>query len=102
MKYILFLFPLIAFSEEDLHFRGRLIYAANCISCHNSDPKKNGTIGPDVWGSSKELLKLKILEGKYPKDYKPKRDTKIMPEFPHLKMEIEALYRYLNGIKEKK
>jgi len=46
--------------------KGKTVYYANCTSCHNYNPKKPGSVGPDVYGSSKELLTNKILYGKYP------------------------------------
>jgi len=69
--------------------RGKVIYYANCISCHNYNPKKPGSIGPQIYRSSKEL--------KYPKNYKPKMPTKIMPLLPHLDKEIANLYAFLNA-----
>jgi mono/diheme cytochrome c family protein len=26
--------------------RGRAVYVANCVACHNNDPSKDGPIGP--------------------------------------------------------
>src|ERR1043166_5935413 len=77
--------------------RGRALYAANCVSCHNADPSKDGPIGPAIKGSSKELLEGRVLRTEYPPNYKPKRNTKIMPQFPFLKTEIPYLAIYLNG-----
>jgi len=65
-------------AEQKLAQEGRLIYITQCASCHNVDPAVDGNLGPAVSGSSFKLLKLKILEGKYPAAYKPKRDTKMM------------------------
>jgi mono/diheme cytochrome c family protein len=76
--------------------RGRAVYAANCVACHNADPSKDGPIGPAIKGSSKELLEGRVLRTEYPSNYKPKRNTKIMPQFPFLKTEIPYLARYLN------
>ena len=28
--------------------KGRMVYFANCVSCHNNNPKKPGSIGPAV------------------------------------------------------
>jgi hypothetical protein len=53
--------------------------------------KKPGSIGPQIYGSSKELLSNKINFGIYPKNYKPKRSTKIMPLQPHSDKEIANL-----------
>ena len=77
--------------------KGKAIYYLNCISCHNLDPKKQGSIGPQIYGSSKELLSKKILFGKYPKNYKPKRSKKVMPLMPHLDKEIKNLHAFLNA-----
>jgi mono/diheme cytochrome c family protein len=76
--------------------RGKTVYQSYCIACHNTDPKKPGTLGPDVFGSSKELLEARILRAAYPDGYKPKRDTKTMPATPNMKDDIPSLYLYLN------
>ena len=75
--------------------RGRSVYLANCIACHNNDPSKDGSIGPDLAGSSKELLEARVLSTGYPPNYKPKRPTKVMPQFPFLKEELPYLAAYL-------
>lgn len=77
--------------------RGRSIYSANCIACHNSDPRLRGAIGPEVSGSTLELLKLRIVDGTYPVNYKPKRSSRAMPKLPHLDREIPAIHAYLNS-----
>ena len=77
--------------------KGKVVYYANCISCHNYNPKKPGSIGPQIYGSSKELLSNKINFGIYPKNYKPKRSTKMMPLQPHSDKEIANLYAFLNA-----
>lgn len=75
--------------------RGRAIYIANCVACHNNDPSKDGPIGPANKGSSRELLEARVLTTSYPPGYKPKRPTQIMPQFPFLKDEIPYLAAYL-------
>jgi mono/diheme cytochrome c family protein len=75
--------------------RGRAVYLANCIACHNSDPSKDGPIGPAIKGSPKELLETRVLTTSYPPGYKPKRPTQVMPQFPFLKEEIPYLAEYL-------
>lgn len=80
---------------EPLADKGRRVYLANCIACHNSEPKKDGPIGPAVAGSSLELLSKRVVEGTYPEGYKPKRNTKVMAALPHLKADIEALEAFL-------
>jgi mono/diheme cytochrome c family protein len=75
--------------------RGRAVYVANCIACHNNDPSKDGPIGPAIKGSPKELLEARVLSNRYPANYTPKRPTKIMPQFPFLESEIPYLGAYL-------
>ena len=75
--------------------RGRAIYVANCIACHNNDPSKDGPIGPAIKGSAKELVQSRVLRTEYPAGYKPKRPTKVMPVFPFLEGEIPYLAAYL-------
>ena len=77
--------------------KGKVVYYANCISCHNYNPKKPGSIGPQIYKSSKELLSNKINFGKYPKNYKPIMSTNIMPLLPHLDKEISNLHAFLNA-----
>ena len=40
--------------------RGRAVYVANCVACHNNDPSKDGPIGPAIKGSSKELIEARV------------------------------------------
>ncbi len=75
--------------------RGRAVFLANCVACHNSDPSKDGPIGPAIKGSPKQLIEARVLRSSYPPDYKPKRQTKIMPQFPYLESEIPYLAAYL-------
>ena len=82
--------------EEKLIARGRAVYLSNCTSCHNINPKLPGSLGPDVHGSSKELLTARLLHAKYPDGYKPKRSSNAMPAMPHLANDIESLTAYLN------
>ena len=77
--------------------KGKIVYYANCISCHSYNPKKPGSIGPQIYRSSKELLSKKINFGIYTKNYKPKRSTKLMPIQPHLDKEIANLHAFLNA-----
>jgi mono/diheme cytochrome c family protein len=75
--------------------RGRAVYVANCIACHNNDPAKDGPIGPALKGSPKELVEYRVLRTEYPPGYTPKRNTKIMPIFPFLKDDVPYLAAYL-------
>lgn len=82
---------------QALFERGKIVYQANCIACHNSDPSKAGSVGPAIRGSSKELIEARILHAAYPPGYQPKRDTHLMPPLPHLAKDIEALARFLSA-----
>lgn len=75
--------------------RGRAVFLANCVACHNNDPARDGPIGPAIKGSPRELLEARVLTSNYPPNYRPKRPTKIMPQFPFLKDEIPYLTAYL-------
>lgn len=78
--------------------RGKIVYMSYCIVCHNINPKMAGGTGPSNWGSSLELVTLKVLHGKYPKGYKPKRKSKLMPQFDDdLEEDIMAIHAFLNN-----
>ena len=81
-----------------LYKHGKSVYQSYCTSCHNSDPKKNGAVGPDVFGSSKELIEARVLRAAYPPGYTPKRKSGVMVALPYLKKDIDALYAYLNDL----
>ena len=36
--------------------KGKQVYMANCIACHNVNPSKPGARGPELKGSSKALV----------------------------------------------
>lgn len=82
----------------ELVSRGMRVYRSNCIACHNLDPTKAGSQGPDVFGSSLELLEARVLGAKYPPGYKPKRSTHIMRALPMVKKDLPALEAYLNTV----
>ena len=75
--------------------RGRTVYAGQCTACHNFDPSQPGAVGPEIKGSSRELLEAKVLRGGYPPGHKPKRPTSVMPPQPQLAGDIPALAAYL-------
>jgi mono/diheme cytochrome c family protein len=75
--------------------RGRTVYASQCTACHNFDPSQPGPVGPEIKGSSRELLEAKVLRGAYPRGYKPKRPTAVMPPQPQAAGDIPALAAYL-------
>ncbi|MBI2553322.1 MAG: cytochrome c, partial [Candidatus Rokubacteria bacterium] len=76
--------------------RGRNVYLAQCsTACHNSDPSKDGPLGPAIKGSSRELLEARVLRGAYPPGYKPKRGTAVMQPMPQLTASIDDLAAFL-------
>lgn len=75
--------------------KGRQIYLGQCVACHNTDPAKDGTVGPAVKGSSRDLVEALVLNGTYPPGYKPKRDSKVMPPRPDLATSIPDLAAFL-------
>jgi mono/diheme cytochrome c family protein len=75
--------------------RGRQVYQAQCIVCHNPDPAQTGAVGPALKGSSRELIEAKVLRGSYPSGYTPKRPTAVMPPMPQLADDIPPLSEYL-------
>lgn len=84
-------------SASDLEKAGRVVYVTRCTACHNEDPKLSGSIGPEVYGSSLELIRTRVWEASYPPGYKPKRSTKLMVPMKDLKdSDIEALHAYLS------
>ncbi len=76
--------------------KGRRVYMATCISCHNPDPSKDGPIGPAIKGSSRELIEARVLHQSYPPGYTPKRNTALMPKQPQLANDISDLAAYLS------
>jgi mono/diheme cytochrome c family protein len=80
---------------DELATRGRQVYLAQCIQCHNANPALDGPVGPAVKGASRELLEAKVLRGEYPAGYRPKRPTRVMPPQPTLAPDIPALAAYL-------
>ena len=76
--------------------KGRRVYMATCISCHNPDPSKDGPIGPAIKGSSRDLIEARVLHQSYPPGYTPKRKTALMPKQPQLEKDISNLAAYLS------
>ena len=81
--------------SDDPAARGRQVYAANCTACHHVDPTLDGTMGPAIAGSSRELLDARVLGADYPPGYAPKRDTELMQPLPHLRGQLDDLAAYL-------
>lgn len=86
-------------ATADLVARGKAVYGAVCMACHNLNPKLDGALGPSVVGASLELLRAKVLENKYPPGYKPKRATSQMVPLPQVKADLEAIAAFLDSVK---
>lgn len=84
-------------ANDKLIARGKVVYNTSCIACHNSDPKKPGAIGPEIYGASLPLLEARVLKAGYPEGHKPKRTSAAMPALPYLKDDIPALHAFLNS-----
>lgn len=80
---------------------GKDIYESVCIACHHGNPNLDGAVGPANAGASEELLAAKIVHGKYPDGYTPKRpESNAMAVFPYLEPKIPALAAYLAEVEE--
>ncbi|MBX7147751.1 cytochrome c [bacterium] len=86
----------ISSDVSPLYTKGKSVYMANCAVCHNPNPKLDGSLGPAVFGSSKELVTARVMHAQYPEGYKPKRESKLMQALPHVEKDIEALVEFLN------
>lgn len=75
--------------------RGKEVYAGSCTACHNADPAKPGSLGPEIKGSSRELIEARVLRAEYPPGYTPKRTSTLMTPLPALAGDIDALVAYL-------
>ncbi len=75
--------------------RGKQVYLTECIACHNSDPAKDGPVGPAIKGSSLKLIEARILRAGYPPGYTPKRNTALMPPLPKVATKISDLAAFL-------
>lgn len=89
--------PAVAPSADDLAKKGKGVYLAYCSACHNANPKLAGTLGPDVYGSSLELLEARVIRGEYPPGYEAKRKSKAMVPLPQVKADLPALHAFLNA-----
>jgi len=80
---------------------GKDIYQSVCIACHNGNPNLDGAVGPANAGASEELLAAKVVHGRYPDGYAPKRpESNAMAVFPYLEPKIPALAAYLAEVEE--
>jgi mono/diheme cytochrome c family protein len=75
---------------------GQHVYLSTCTACHNADPNLPGAIGPEIAGSSRELIEARVLRGEYPPGYTPKRTSRAMVPLPHLEGKIDELAAFLS------
>ena len=81
---------------------GKQTYVQKCAACHNLNPTKPGSIGPELFTTPLDVFRTKVPTGTYPSGYTPKRHTKIMPKFPGLKDKVDLIYNYIQTFKGKK
>jgi mono/diheme cytochrome c family protein len=86
-------------TDKVQHLEGKRLYVLHCTNCHNARPNLQGSIGPPILTTTYEAFKLKVIEGKYPVNYKPIRKTTLMPPFPTLKNRIDNIYNYIQTFK---
>lgn len=79
--------------------RGRAVYETNCTACHHPDPRLDGTLGPALAGSPKDLVEARVIRGEYPPGYTPKRETRLMVPLPHLAPYVDDIALYLGDLK---
>ena len=82
-------------SEE--YYRGEKVYKEKCIICHNVNPGRPGSFGPDIAGAKLEVIRSMIMTGQPPKGVEPKWTDMEMAPLPHLKDEIPYIYEYLKS-----
>ena len=75
--------------------RGEKVYKNVCLACHAANPSDEGSLGPAIAGSSRELIEARVVLGTYPEGYTPKRASQAMPKFPHLAGSVDDLAAYL-------
>lgn len=75
---------------------GARIYQSNCTACHSPNPAFPGVLGPEVKGSSRELIEARVMHARYPDGYSPKRGTHNMVAMPQLEPYLDDLAAYLH------
>lgn len=95
----------IALADASIE-KGKRVWLTTCIQCHNRDPNKKGPIGPEVVDAPLEVMRVKVVTGKYPDSlpagFVPKRKTKAMRALPQHKNDVDAIHAYVQSVKVKK
>ncbi len=85
--------------------KGKTIYLAQCIKCHNKDPNIKGSIGPEMVDAPLEVMQHKVMTGRYPdvlpEGFVPKRKTKQMTKFPQYAKDVPSIHAYVQSLKKK-
>jgi len=71
-------------ADARLWKRGRIMYNARCVQCHNSNPDLPGSVGPKLRGVSQDLLVERLTHGKG-----------AMPVQKDMLRHVPALHEYL-------
>jgi len=79
---------------------GKALYSSSCVSCHNSNTRKPGAIGPALFDTKWSVLQLKVNSGTYPKGYVPKRTTHSMPVYKFTEDQLIDLLEYIGDGRE--
>lgn len=82
---------------SSLEVKGKNIFIENCLNCHNPNIARPETIGPNIAGSSIEVVTARVLRAQYPEHYLFKRKSHLMPAFPQLEKDIPAIHAYVNS-----
>lgn len=84
---------------------GKRAYMAVCIQCHNRDPNKKGSLGPELVDTPLEVMKYKVANGVYPPQlpagYVPKRKTKAMRKLPNSVKDVPNIHAWIQSVKAK-
>ena len=85
--------------------KGKRLYMANCIQCHNRDPNLKGSLGPELIDAPLEVMTSKVMTGLYPAvlpaGFVPKRKSKAMKKIPKLQNDIPAIHAWVQSVKKK-
>ena len=95
----------LAQDQETLD-KGKRLYMANCIQCHNRDPNLKGSVGPEMIDAPLEVMTSKVMTGVYPDvlppGFVPKRKSRAMRKIPKLQKDIPAIHAWVQSVKKKK
>lgn len=95
-----------AHADKLLLDKGKKLYMANCIACHNKDPNLKGSIGPELVDAPLSVMTSKVMTGAYPTvlpaGFVPKRKTKAMKKITKLQKDIPAIHAWVQSVRKKK